>query len=536
MRKSYSNRVWQRLMQRPFTVAPGAPATTASLLFPARRVGVLSAIGRVSLMAGAGAACALAFAPWQYSVLAILALALLFRDWRQHTPLQAAWSGGWFGLALFGVGASWIYISVHDYGGASLWAAGLLTAAFVLVLATFIAACGALSAWVYRRAGYGLWIMPSLWVLIEYLRGCVVLNGFPWLQIAYSQETTPLAGFLPLVGVYGVGWLCAAIAWGVSGFAFNRQGWKTLTMIVLLLTLGGVLRPIAWTYSVGEPFAVALVQGNIDQRKKWLPEYRDATLTFYREATAAHWGVPLIVWPETAVPLFMDQVAENYLKPLHQAAVAHGSDVVIPLPVRADDGTHYYNAVITLGQEPGVYRKIHLVPFGEYLPLQPLTGFMLNILDIPLGDFTPGALEQTLLRGAGYPFGTSICYEGAFGREILRGMPEAAFLVNVTNDAWFGTAIQPHQHLQMARVRALETGRYLLRATNTGITAIVAPDGRTIAQAPQNVPYVLRGHITPMTGTTPYARWGDTPILLLCAFALLTALSWRRRPKPFERR
>ena len=244
------------------------------------------------------------------------------------------------------------------------------------------------------------------------------------------------------------------------------------------------------------------------------------TLLLYKRLTEEHWDSDIIVWPETAIPAFLSEVHAFFLLPLGETAKQHNTDLVISVPVRGDSEGEMYNAVITLGKDSAMYRKKHLLPFGEYLPWQPLSGWVLNTLGIHLGDFTPGGAAQPLLRAASYPFITSICYEDAFGDSGIMGLPEAAFLINVTNDGWFGDSIEPHQHLQIARMRALETGRFLLRATNTGATAVVAPDGKIIQQAPLFKTTVLTERITPMRGMTPYARIGDQPIIYVLALWL----------------
>ena len=266
---------------------------------------------------------------------------------------------------------------------------------------------------------------------------------------------------------------------------------------------------------IGKPVQVSLIQGNITQDQKWRPENKLKTLQFYKELTEAHWDSVVIIWPETSIPAYLSEVNDWFLQPLSNAAKLHNTDLIVSLPVHDNATDEKYNAVMTLGKETGLYSKKHLLPFGEYLPWQPVSGFILNSLAIKLGNFTPGSIDQPLLKAGGYSFITSICYEDAFGDAGLTGLPDAAYLVNVTNDGWFGNSIEPHQHLQMARMRAMETGRFMLRATNTGVTAVIAPDGKIISQAPLFTATVLTEMITPMTGMTPYANWGDTPVIIV---------------------
>jgi apolipoprotein N-acyltransferase len=463
----------------------------------------------------AGMLLTLSFAPFYYSYLAVFALFILFYSWTDASPGKAALRGLLFGLGLFGSGASWIYFSVRDFSGAGVVAASAVTLLFVLAMASFSTLAGYVCGRFFPVAGIaGITLgYPAAWVFSEYLRGYVTLNGFPWLQAGYSQEHSFLAGYIPLFGVYGTGFLAAFTAAALAAAARRKEHALWLCAGVIALWAGGAgLRTVTWTHPIGAAIRVTLVQGNIPQNDKWLPENRDKTLRMYRDMTARHWDSQLIVWPETAVPAFFDQVKDAFIDPLHREAQRHRTDLVVPLPIREADND-YYNAVMTLGGSMGIYRKVHLVPFGEYLPLEPLSGAIVKALDAHVGNFVPGKADQPLLQAAGYPFAASICYEDAFGAETIRSMPEAAFLVNVTNDSWFGEYLQPQQHMQMARVRALETGRYMLRATNTGITAVVAPDGATVAEAPRSQRFALTSSIVPMGGMTPYARLGDKFII-----------------------
>ncbi|MGR8935590.1 MAG: apolipoprotein N-acyltransferase [Gammaproteobacteria bacterium] len=488
----------------------------------------------------AGMLLTLSFAPFYYSFLAIFALTVLFYGWTAISPGKAALRGLLFGVGFFGTGASWIYNSLHDFSGAGVVAAGMLTLLFVLILASFVALAGYFCGKFLRTANVAAITLgyPAAWVFAEYLRGYVTLNGFPWLQAGYSQEQSFLAGYIPLFGIYGTGFL---VAWSAAVIAFALQRKKSAFWlglgVVAIWGGGAMLRNVVWTHPIGAPIRVTLVQGNIPQNNKWLPENRDKTLRMYWDMSAQHWDSQLIVWPETAVPAFYDLVKDSFIFPLYREAQKHRTDIVVPLPVRDENSGDYYNAVMTLGSEVGIYRKVHLVPFGEYLPLQPLSGAIAKALQAHIGDFVPGRVDQPLLKAAGYPFATSICYEDAFGVETIRALPEAAYLVNVTNDSWFGDYLQPQQHMQMARMRALETGRYMLRATNTGITAVVAPDGSTVAQAPPSQRYALNASIVPMGGMTPYALLGDKftiagLLLILAGIPLLQRLRKQKALAP----
>jgi apolipoprotein N-acyltransferase len=470
----------------------------------------------------AGLLFTLGFAPFDYSCLTLVALVFLFAGCQDISANRAALRGYLFGLGAFGSGVSWVYISVHDFGGANVLSASLMTAIFVLFWATFPALTSYISAKIIslNKGLNKTLLIPVIWILIEYFRGYWLLNGFPWLQIAYSQLETPLAGYIPIIGVYGTGFIVALTA-AIVVEIIHRKRINLIMALVILWSVGGLLRNQTWTQEIGQPLRVSMVQGNIAQDQKWKPENKVATLLKYKKMTEEHWDSNVIIWPETAIPAFLDQVQDNFLRPLKNEARLHNTDLIISVPVQEIAPIKNFNAVVALGKDQGMYRKSHLLPFGEYQPLQPLSGLVLNLINIRLGDFTPGAANQPLLRAGGYPFITMICYEDAFGELSTRGLPEAAYLVNVTNDGWFGDSIEPHQHLQMARMRAMETGRFLLRSTNTGMTAIVSPKGEIIKLAPSFQETVLTGMISPMGGMTPYAKVGDTPVIGLIVILLV---------------
>ncbi len=481
-----------------------------------------------ALAFSAGAVLPLAFAPFNFSPLAMLALALLFFLWRSVTPGRAAWRGWLFGLGQFGVGVNWVYISIHTFGHAPAVLTATLTLAFIAFLALYPALLGALTVRLFSSHDEwrALLVWPAGWALLEWLRGWF-LTGFPWLSLGYSQTDTPLAGYAPLLGVFGVSWLVAVAAGAITLLPRVRA------VLALLAIVGGgwALHRVDWTHADGDARHVALIQGNISQAVKWEPDQREPTLDLYRDLTRANWNHDLIIWPETAVPIFYHQVADTFIAGMQKEAHREGVDLLLGIPVQEQRDDHYFNTMMSLGAQQGFYRKRHLVPFGEYLPWRPVLGWLLDILQIPMSDFSAGAWRQPLLRAAGYPVSISICYEDAFGEEVIGDLPQAAYLVNVSNDAWFGDSLAPHQHLQIARLRALETGRYLLRATNTGISAIIGPKGELLARSPQFQVHVLSGDMQPMAGTTPYVRWGNWAVVSVLSLLIGIAL-WRRPRNP----
>ncbi len=458
----------------------------------------------------AGALTPLAFAPYELYPLAILTLAVLFHLWRGVTPRRAAWRGWLFGLGLFGFGIHWVYISMSEFGGMSWALSAALTALLIVFVSLFPALAGALSARLLNRGLAMVLVLPAVWTLCEWLRGWF-LTGFPWLNLGYSQIDAPLAGLAPLAGVYGISLaaaLSAALLLAMHEGAGRSRG-RAFALLTMLWLSGAALALVDWTRPAGEPVTVSLVQGNVPQDLKWHPGMRDATLEIYAELSRAHWGSDLIVWPETAIPMF-EYRARPFLDELAVEAAAHGSELLVGVVYMDLVSGRYYNSLVTASLDPAQrYHKQHLVPFTEFLPFKSVLGDLVDLFDIPMSDFAAGDPRQPPLELAGQRVALSICYEDAFGEEIIRALPEATLLINVSNDAWFGDSIAPHQHLQIARMRAAETGRYLARGTNTGVSAFIGPRGELRATAEQFELTVLRDTVEPRAGATLYVLTGN---------------------------
>lgn len=485
---------------------------------------------RQALFAAAlGAATVLGFAPFELFLLPPLTLALLFRL-GQHaaSPRAAAGLGFAWGLGFFLAGVSWVYVSLHDVSGLAAPLALAATVLFCAYLALFPALAGFLAC---RLASTEVWrdalLLAGVWTLVEWLRG-VLFTGFPWLALGYAQTPpSPLAGFAAVLGVHGIGFLTALFA-AVLALGWRRKGGWVL--IVVLLVAGQLLRAIDWTQPVGAPFKVSLLQGNIPQTLKWRPENLSLSIDAYLGLARQH-PADLIVLPETAIPLFFDAVPAEVLDALRQRG-----DVLLGIAVRHREGG-YVNGAVALTADrngparPQSYAKRHLVPFGEFVP--PGFAWFFDLVHIPMADFSAGPSRQVPLILAGQKVAPNICYEDLFGNEILAQLPEATLLANLSNTAWFGRSLAQPQHLQIARMRALETGRMMLRAANTGITAAIAPDGRVLGALPPFTRGALVVEAQGFAGWTPYLRWGDALALALAIGAVFPAslAAWRRRSR-----
>ncbi len=492
-----------------------------------------------------GAVTVAGYAPFHLYLQPVITVAGLCYLWHSaRTPRAAAATGYAFGLGWFLFGVSWVYVSMHDFGGMPAPLAAVATLLFCAFLALFPAAVGYASGrWdAAPVARYGL-LVPATWVLAEWTRGWI-FTGFPWLALGYSQiPESPLAGYAPVLGIHGVTLATAAsagllVAWWLG--VAEKSKVKSLvssfrvilhpsSFILLALWAGGWgLKQLEWTRPVGAPVTVTLLQGNIPQDLKWREDRVQTTLKTY-SALAWMSSSRLIILPETALPLFFQDVPKNYLSVLADHARRNGGDILVGVPERQANG-EYFNSVISLGTAASqTYRKSHLVPFGEFIPLRPVLEWLIvGVFRVPLQDFSRGSGDQRPLEVAGQRVAVNICYEDAFGEEIIRQLPEATLLVNVSNVAWFGRSIAPSQHLQISQARALETGRYMLRATNTGVTAVIGPDGRVLGGAPEfkmaTVTHAVQGY----EGATPYVRMGNSAALALCAL-LVAAFAWMRR-------
>jgi len=489
---------------------------------------------RLLLLFLSGALLPLAFAPLDLFPLAFLAPIPLFAAWLGGSPRSAMVAGFSFGLGQFGVGVSWVYVAIHEFGHSAAPVAVLLTLLFVAVLAAIPALVGYLA----RRllpAGQPalpllllLWL-PALWTLGEWFRGWF-MTGFPWLSLGYSQIDSPLSGYAPLLGVYGLSWFCALTAGALLLAWRERRRALSVVLPLLLLLWGGgaLLGTVTWTRPAGEPLRVTLIQGNVPQSTKWDPKAIRARLERYASLTQPQFDdSDLIIWPENAVTVFYRDIKEAFFDGLAADARATGTDLILGVPLLDDDGVHYYTTLMSLGSHHAFYRKRHLVPFGEFLPLEGLLRGLIKFFDLPMSSFSPGPQQQPLLQVAGHKVAASVCYEDAFGEEMIDALPEASLLVNGSNNAWYGDSLAPHQHLQISRMRALETGRPMLRATTNGISALIDERGKIRKHSGQFRTEVISGAVQPMQGSTPYVRWGNGVVVVLL-LVLLAGVRWRR--------
>jgi len=488
--------------------------------------------GRMSfLFAGAaGTLLPLALAPFDLPLLDLVSVAVLYALVSRSPPAKAALLGWCYGVGKYGLGASWIYVSIHDYGNASPALAGALVGLFVAAMALFPSAMTAAYASMRERADTArrpvldALAFVACYVGLEWLLTWV-LTGFPWLYLGYAHLEDPLRHWAPIAGVLSVS-LAAAISAVAVVLALRAASTRQRAVAVLIALLpwaaGAALGTLRF-YERGDSGRVALVQGNISQDLKWLSENAQPILDTYRHLSAGHWRTDLVIWPEAAVTLFEHQ-AGDFLEEMAARARAGGSALGLGLPaleVGPDRSVAFLNTAQVVGKGHGRYVKCRLVPFGEYVPLEGLLRGFIDFFDLPMSRAAAGAAVQPLLVANGRRLAMAICYEVVYPELLRRSAADADLLVTISNDAWFGASIGPHQHLQMARMRALENGRWLLRATNNGITAIVDAEGRVTDRLPQFEAGVLEGEFVVARGLTPFTRLGPGPVLALLAALLL---------------
>ncbi len=478
-----------------------------------------------------GCLTTLGFAPFGLSVLIpILLLPVLFVC-VTAAPRDAAGHSFWYGFGLFLTGTYWIYISVVVFGQAPVWVAVMLMLGLTVIMSFWLFLAG----WLISRFTQGeplqlLAIAPAAWVLVEWSRGWV-LTGFPWLAFGYANVGSAFAGYAPLAGMYGVSFVVVLTAAAILAVIMSHgwQRWIAIVFVLMPWALGVALQFVDWTEDAGEPIRITIVQAGIPQDQKWLDDQKQATLDYYRDETRIARDSEIIVWPEVAVPS-LTSLETAFMSQLQSDARESAQTILFGIleDEQSRGGRLIYNSVIALdGERRQAYRKRHLVPFGEYFPVPAKVREWMRMMNLPHSDLTAGEDYPALIETTGgQRLVIAICYEDAYSAELLYALPDAGILINVSNDAWFGDSIAPHQHLQIARMLSLEFGRPTIRSTNTGISAFISHTGELLKTGPQFRAATLTANVTPRKGSTPYVSLGNAPVIGLCLAIL--AFFWLR--------
>jgi len=496
-----------------------------------------------------------AYAPFSYWWLALVLPSVVLHQIRHASPKVAAKKVSLFAFGWFSSGISWVHVSIDQFGGLPLIFSLLLMLALCAYLSLFPALAGYLTARIAKNKQVNLWLLPSIWLLCEYLRS-VVLTGFPWLSLGYSQIDSPLSTFAPVIGEVGltgivllinICWVkiyCIAVEISTKS---NHQSSNTATspttsknlifpiafpiaLIASILVTSFALNQVSWTTLTGKSTKVALIQGNIAQSIKWQPEQEWPTMLKYLDLTRVNYDADLIIWPESAIPA-LEPAVQDYLGTVNRSALLNDSAVITGLLSYNFESKEYFNGIVVLGKktaddEQGYYYnnsnryyKSHLLPIGEFVPFQELLRPIAPFFNLPNSSFTAGNYVQPNLIAKELHILPLNCFEIAFPLQLAANFTDKTdIILTVSNDAWFGDSHGPHQHFEIARMRALEFARPLVRATNNGVTGIINHLGEVTAIAPQFEEVVLKGTVDLVTGDTPYSQW---PNLILWLMILL---------------
>lgn len=476
-----------------------------------------------------GGLLSLGFAPFHIPGATIFGIALFYYSIQHSRPYQAFLLGFVLGLGLFGVGISWVSISIHTYGHLASVYAYLITGLFIVYLSFF----PALGSYLYRLLSahtlqhnplQAALLFSSIWCITEYLRANV-MTGFPWLLLGFGQIDTPLKYLLPITGIYGLSFLAVLAACCLSLAAqhtrITQQAW--LLGCILILVTPDSLKYISWSHYTLQPISVAVIQANLSMRDKWDERLFWKIIHHYQHTIQPLLGKKnIIVLPEAAIPLPVEYI-RDFLKALHIQAKKKKSAILFGIPEAIKpENNQFYNTLATLGQAKGVYRKQHLVPFGEYIPqtIEPLV----RHLNLDMSNMKAGDPQQILATVNQHPFATLICYELAYPQILRQQLPRAEWIVSLSDDGWFGHSMASYQHLQMAQALSILTHRYQIVANNDGLSSIIRPDGTMEHSLSAFSAGLLEGQIYAAHGTTPWILWGDMPMLGLCGLIGLLCL------------
>ena len=499
---------------------------------------MLSALLKWAVPLLLGLSLTLAYAPFSYwFVLPISFSLFLWELSRSETPFKTGFA---FGFGWFGAGVSWVHVSIADFGGIPLIASIFMMASLAAYLALYPALFSFLSK-KYIHTHYWPLAMPVIWLTTEWLRGSL-FTGFPWLSIGYSQLDSPLSGWIPILGETGLSALIVLLCASVS-FSITHRRYATPAIIIVVLVVSGlVLNQQHWTTRTEKTVRVSLVQGNIQQEMRWVPEQEQPTMQKYWDMTAEHWDSDIVIWPEAAIPK-LEPFAIDYLLRLDQKAIETDTGLITGIVNYHTDTREAYNTMLGIGvrhagdtrpqyqyEHSNRYIKNHLVPLGEFVPLERMIRELAPIFDLPMSSFTRGDYQQTNLIAKDMQFVSALCYEILFPHQIRTNInDQTQFIITLSNDAWFGRSHGPAQHLQIAQMRAKEFGLPVLRATNNGFTAIVDESGSIQLQIPQFQAAVLTDNVATVEGSTPYRDFGDLWSWLLAVLALTWTLYAQRK-------
>ena len=465
----------------------------------------------------AGSAFSLSLSPFDFWIVAFVSPAILYLLTRDGSVFISVSIFYAFTLGTFLFGVHWIFFSINDYGHASIFLSAGLVLLFVVLYSSVILPGAYIYARFYRGSdNLAMLAFISVWVASEWIRSWL-LTGFPWLYLGYGAMGSWLENFSPLLGVFGVSFVCLYISLNLLKL-FQKKIDRHFYFTIFLLLLSPLLERWSFTDVTGN-LSASLLQGNVDQNTKWRPENRRQIFGQYVDLSTSEYGRDLIVWPEASLTFLKESIVSEltaYGKNLDD----EGSGLILGIPSLTEDG-YFQNTLFGIGKAEGAYIKRRLVPFGEFVPMEKHLRGIISFFDLPMSRNIPGPSVQSPLAINGKDISSSICYEIAYPDLVRNADNDPAFILTVSNDTWFGSSIGPWQHLQLARMRALENERMLIRATNNGITAVVSSRGQVLASLPQFTTGVLRYDLEMRSGKTPFQRFGSWPILFIVVAILV---------------
>ena len=484
-----------------------------------------------------GALIPLSMAPyslWPAGIIGIFFIAIALRN---SAPKRALLLAFFAGLALFGVGVSWVHVAIAQFGNSSTTIALTLTALFITGLAAIFAAPFYLYGRYLSRTLLGQTLgFAALWVLGEWLRSWL-FTGFPWLYVGYGQINTPLSGFAPIFGVFGVSLSACLISAGALWLRehYRQNGSHRIPIAVAaaigtLYIAGIALEQIAWTHEKPYKISVGLMQPNIPQEHKWDPAYYSETLDTFSELSEPLWALDWVIWPEAAIPYPYHQAAP-LLDQIHEYSKTQGTVFITGIIYDDYSAYKYYNAIIARGSGSGEYFKQRLVPFGEYVPFEEQLRGIISFFNLPTSIIHIGPFNKAGLNANGVLIAAAICYEIVYPDLIAEIARDKDIILTISNDAWFGYSNGPLQHFEMARMRAIETGRYVIRATNNGISGFISPSGDVIKHGGRFTREAITGEVSRMEGATPFMVWRSWPIVFFGFFIIFCCVVHQRYNK-----
>jgi apolipoprotein N-acyltransferase len=477
----------------------------------------------------------LSFAPFDLSFLIFFSIAGFFFFLQQAKTKKQIFFIGWaYGIGLYAGGVHWVYFSISTFGAQIAPIAGLLTIIFIIALGLVYAFFAICYFYISKKIGdrFDFLLLPILWFYFELLRSWV-FTGFPWVLAGTSQIDTILGVYLPVFGTYGTGFIVAFMSYAILFFikkirtkrfkqflVFSYIGVNSLIIIVAFL-----IKDISWSKKEKETINTSIIQGNIKQELKFNKKGLQKSMKKYKNMSIATSGATeLIVWPETAVATFYHK-KKRYFNDLRRELKP--KIVISGIFSKNYKKQEYYNSAIKIGNNIQIYSKEQLVPFGEYMPMRNFFKFLQKYVDIPMSNLAAYDNKQEIIFVKNIPVDVSICYEITYSMNLYKRVAKTNILINISNDAWFGDSVAPHQHLQIARVRAKEYARQMIRATNTGISGFIDEKGNIIKKTRQFESATIQNKMQTYSGKTPFMHYGNIPIHMV--LLLLSIISVRQK-------